>query len=157
MDHWHLLRDVRLRALDDSPGALWAYGPEQDWARPEWTHLFHGAKWLVAESEDGVVGVLRSVPDDERSRSRRLESIWVDPGHRQRGICSSMLRKIIELEAAEDVLYLWLWVIADNDMAIKVYRHLGFERTEEDPKPLPLDQEGHELRLRLRIADRLST
>lgn len=153
---WEKIRDVRSRALADSPDAMWPYGPEREWTEREWAPLFDGARWLVAESAGEIVAVLRSAPDRESPRSRRLESIWVDPAHRRRRVFTSMLRTIVEMEAARGVEHLWLWVIDNNDVARKAYEQLGFEQT-GDPKPLPPDKGGHELRMSLAIARPLST
>jgi hypothetical protein len=65
---WRVLKEVRLRALQDSPKAFMScYDSElllSDW---EWRKMFDASIWIVAREADEVVGLARSVDDPSRS------------------------------------------------------------------------------------------
>lgn len=145
-DDWEILQDVRLRALEDSPAAFLSTA-ETSWGEAEWRALAVEDAWIVARSGDQVIGVARSVrvydrPTDER----HLESVWVDPLHRKKGVLRAILRYLVELEP--DVRTWMAWVLDGNDEAHAAYERLGFESTGER-QPLTDAPRRVEERLRL--------
>lgn len=148
-DDWQLLRDVRLRALKDSPAAYLAdYEDEESWPEANWRRRFAGSLWVVAQEGDRVFGLARAVRVDERPPDERhFESVWVDPGDRGTGALRAMLRY---LEDAEPRITDWLvWVLNDNVPARKVYERLGFHPTGER-QPLADGSGRSEIRFRFR-------
>ena len=126
-DDWEILQDVRLRALEDSPAAFLAKA-ETSWSEAEWRALAVEDVWIVARSGAQVIGVVRSVRVDDRpTDERHLESVWVDPLHRKKGVLRAILRYLAELEP--DVRTWMAWVLDGNDDARAAYEHLGFETT----------------------------
>src|SRR5688500_4420006 len=144
---WRVLRAARLLALHNSPHAFTAtYAREAGWSEPEWRRLFDSATWIVARETQKVVGLARSVGEPEHA-TRHVESIWVAPTHRRRGVLRALLQALAEMERGMGVTDLLLWVLEDNYAAQRAYEALGFEPTGER-QPLA-DFGRYERRLRL--------
>lgn len=145
-EEWYLLRTTRLRALSDSPDAFASgYEVEADWDKGQWQRLLAGATWAVAIEAGTVIGIASVV---DRYDGRHVESIWVAPTRRRRGVFRALLRALVDRERANGAHDLVLWVVEDNDDARRVYRRLGFVPTGERQR---LSGERYELRLRLLI------
>ena len=128
-DDWRVVRDVRLRALEDSPAAFLAKA-ETAWGQEKWRAIALEGAWIVARSEDQVIGVVHSIRVDDRpTDERHLESVGVDPLHRRRGVLRAILRYLTELEP--DVRTWMVWVLDGNDEAHAAYERLGFQSTGE--------------------------
>jgi ribosomal protein S18 acetylase RimI-like enzyme len=154
-DAWLELRTARLQALLDSPHAFTsAYSHESEWAASEWRRLFDAATWIVACDAEKVIGLARSVSEPKRSATRHLESIWVSPTHRRRGVFSALLQALAEIERGMGVTNLLLWVLEDNHIAQRAYEALGFKHTGERQLLPAFGRFERRLRLVLgRIAD----
>jgi ribosomal protein S18 acetylase RimI-like enzyme len=153
---WQLLRNARLAALFDSPHAFMStYAVEQRWRKPEWQRMFDNSTWIVAWEAGKVIGLTRSLADPELPLWRHLESVWVAPTHRRRGVCGILLRAVAERERVNGVNELLLWVLEDNHDARLAYKSLGFEQPGERQY---LEAVGQcEERLRLGIGDLLGS
>jgi ribosomal protein S18 acetylase RimI-like enzyme len=129
---WRELRAARLRALLDSPSAFTSrYAYESELGEPEWRRMFHAAAWVVSREAEKVIGLARSVREPGRPTRRNVESIWVAPTHRRRGVCRALLHAVADLEGQTGVTDLLLWVLEDNLDAQRAYDALGFEPTGE--------------------------
>jgi ribosomal protein S18 acetylase RimI-like enzyme len=129
---WRTLRDVRLRALRDSPHAfLSRYDCELLLGEREWRQLLDSATWVVAREGEDVVGLARSVAESAHPWRRHIESMWVAPTHRRRGVSRALLDALADKERRAGVTELLLWVLEDNDHAQGAYATLGFEPTGE--------------------------
>jgi ribosomal protein S18 acetylase RimI-like enzyme len=129
---WWVLREARLQALRDSPKAFASdYAQESQWGELEWRGTFAGATWIIARKAESVIGLARSIGEPGTPGSRHLESIWVAPEHRRRGVCRTLLRALAEKERQRGVTDLRLWVLEDNDGAQRAYEALGFKLTGE--------------------------
>lgn len=149
---WRVLRGARLGALLDSPhGFTSNYALESRWGEPEWRAMFTDATCIVAREDNSVIGLARSIRERKLPRVRYVESIWVAPTHRKRGVCRALLRSIAKRELEEAVAELRLWVLEHNHNAYSAYLALGFEPTGERHFLSALEQ--FELRLRLNIRD----
>ncbi len=146
---WMHLKSVRLRALQDSPHAFAsAYQHEARWSEDQWRSTFDASLWLVARARHGLIGLARSTPA-ERIWQRNVESVWVQPDRRRRGVIRLILQRLIEHEPA-GVTELYAWVLDGNDAARRAYLRLGFVFTGER-QPLPGSAGRMEERLVLRI------
>ena len=149
---WPLLRAARLEALRDSPHAFMSsYVRESDWGESEWRSQFDAATWIIAREVEEVIGLARSVCEPEQGSKRNLESIWVAPTHRGRGVFRRLLQTLTQIEQEMGVTDLLLWVLDDNHVARRVYEAVGFEWTGES-QPLPALRKSED-RLQLRIGD----
>jgi ribosomal protein S18 acetylase RimI-like enzyme len=129
---WRVLREARLQALRDSPKAFASdYAHESQWGELEWRRTFALATWIIARKAESVIGLARSIGEPDTPGSRHLESIWVAPDHRRRGVCRTLLHALAEKERQTGVTDLLLWVLEDNDGAQRAYEALGFELTGE--------------------------
>jgi ribosomal protein S18 acetylase RimI-like enzyme len=149
---WSVLRAARLRALLDSPHAFISrHAYEKCWSEREWRSTFEAAVWIVAFHQGRIVGLARSARGAGPDWERQLESIWVDPLYRRRGITRRLIEALIERERRLGVSDLLIWVLTDNVAAVSVYERLGFVPTGER-QPLPDDPGRIEQRMRLRIS-----
>lgn len=160
-DDWATLRDVRLRALKDSPDAyLSTYDVENSWTEDRWRRSFAGSIWVVtrdagsrlasssADSQARPIGLARSIQVPGRpNEERHIESVWVDPEYRGKGVMRAILGFLI---AAEPKVRDWrLWVIDDNAKAREVYKRLGFKTFEGQSLSDGSGRREEHLRLRL--------
>ena len=109
------------------PATLQA-GVRQVFAKPN-----HG-RYLVAQAEDGqVVGSLMITYEWSDWRNGQvwwIQSVYVDPGHRRRGVFKLLYRAVRELgEQAGGVCGYRLYVERDNARAQETYRTLGMSQT----------------------------
>jgi ribosomal protein S18 acetylase RimI-like enzyme len=147
---WRVLRAARLRALRDSPHAfLSSYALESSRSKLEWQGQFDHSTWIIAREPEEVIGLARSVGEPGCSSARHIESVWVAPTHRRRGICRGLIQTLICLEQRIGATHVLLWVLDDNNDAQGTYEALGFRPTGERQYLPSVGQ--YEFRLRLRI------
>jgi ribosomal protein S18 acetylase RimI-like enzyme len=147
---WRILRDTRLRALIDSPGAFTShYHLERRWSEHQWRQRFRAATWVVAVERGTVIGIAGLV-NDHPEEPEHVESIWVAPAHRCRGVSRSLLETMMGIAQRAGLAELLLWVLEDNVLARRIYAHLGFEWTGER-KPIRPGHGRFERRLRRAI------
>ena len=130
-DDWPIARDVRLRALKDSPTAYIAdYEDEVTIGEAGWRERFTRMRWVVARDVSRIIGLASSVRVPGRpTYERHIESVWVDPRYRRNGVLRAVLG---ELGAAEPEVTEWrVWVLDTNTLARQVYDRLGFNPTGE--------------------------
>jgi ribosomal protein S18 acetylase RimI-like enzyme len=148
---WQVLRTARLRALLDSPHAfLSSYAQESSWGELEWRRLFDHSTWIVAGGREQVIGLARSFGERGCSLTRHIESVWVAPTHRRRGICRELIQTLVDLEQRIGATEVLLWVLAGNQDAQRTYEALGFTPTEDEGQYVPSVGQ-YEFRLRRRI------
>lgn len=130
------LREVRLRALHDSPDAftqplsaaeieLLSLWKERIAASVEGREIR-----LVATEADGrFVGLAAGVPFGNRIR---VISVWVERASRGQGVGAQLVRSVGRW-AAERGLECQIEVTPGNDRAMALYERLGFVATNETP------------------------
>lgn len=149
---WPLLRDIRLRALRDAPFAFdSAHDVEAAWSEADWRATFESATWLVARDTHRAVALTRSAQEPGHPWLRNIESVWVEPVFRRRGIVRLLLATLTETERRAGVTELRAWVLDGNDGARRAWQRLGFAPTGER-QALPGAGGRIEERLRLGIA-----
>jgi GNAT superfamily N-acetyltransferase len=126
-DDWRLLRSARLAALQDSPHAFTSsYAREAAWGDLKWQRLLKTSTWVVVRDGRDVIGLAKSVKARWRPTSRYVESVWVAPTHRRRGVLGVLLYKLAETCRPIGVTELRLWVLVDNHAAYDAYMALHF-------------------------------
>jgi GNAT superfamily N-acetyltransferase len=126
-DDWRMLRTARLAALQDSPHAFTSsYARESKWEDLKWQRSLTTSTWLVARDGQDVIGLAKSVKVRWQPASRYVESVWVAPTHRRRGVLGALLYKLAETCRPIGVTELRLWVLVDNRAAINAYLALRF-------------------------------
>ncbi len=132
-NEWKTLRKLRLTALADSPDAFIAtYKTEKKYRKASWLAEFARGFWYVFEDDGrpiGLIGVVHysHMPRDECS----LEFIWVSRNYRQSGIASDLIASVLKLLREAQYRTAYLWVLDDNEVAIGLYKKLGFVSTNE--------------------------
>jgi ribosomal protein S18 acetylase RimI-like enzyme len=129
-EEWRTLRDVRLRALEDAPGAF-ATRFEEARGRPERWWLEWAARsadgdgqaMFLAWEDDEPVGIAGTFVDDG---TRWLISMWTSPAARGRGVGHALVDAVVEFARATGGGELLLEVTEGNDAAYALYRACGF-------------------------------
>jgi len=149
-----ILREVRLRALLDTPSAFArTHAEEAEYADDLWSWRAENAatgndsvyflSFMPGESHAcGMVGAYR--PDE--STIPDLVSMWVAPDHRGAPIAAALVDQVVRWAAAADYPSIELWVTRGNDRAAAFYRRCGFVET-GDVASLPSDPCAEELRM----------
>lgn len=133
-DQWRILRDVRLRALEDAPyafGTTLADGEQrtdrdwQDMAREHAT-LSDRAYFMayMGDNPCGMAGCYRRTSDIVM-----LTAMWVAPEFRGKNIGEQIVRAVIEWAREGGASTLEAWV-SENNPARIFYQRIGFEETD---------------------------
>jgi ribosomal protein S18 acetylase RimI-like enzyme len=129
-EEWEVLRDVRLRALEDAPDAFatthaQALARPDDWWR-DWAQrsaVDAGQAMFLAWEAAQAVGLAGAYGDRRRFD---VVSMWIDPAHRGRGVASALLRAALGFAGDAPV---YLGVTEGNDAARRLYERHGFVAT----------------------------
>ena len=149
-DEWPVLRTVRLRALGESPHAFMArYEDEARLSAREWRQRLVTAVWAVAVESGEIIGLAGLVEGQQPHMEKHVESIWVAPTHRCRGVFRSLLAALADEARRTCLLELPLWVLEDNKIALLAYSRLGFVATGERQA---IDSTRNRFERRLRLA-----
>lgn len=136
-----VMRDVRLRMLEDSPEAFatrlldaQAY-PFDIWeGRAAAQHSGFEEASFLAFVQDTAVGSVTGIP--MTPDTRQLVAMWVDPAYRRLGIGRGLVDALVRWAWRGPADRVTLWVVDSNRPAKALYRKFGFEPTEES-QPLP--------------------
>ncbi len=138
---WRLLRDVRLRALADSPAAFASdLARESGFEEATWrSRAVSGATFVASTPEVGL-GLATGLG---AGPVRDLVSMWVAPACRGTGLAERVVAAVVGWARDDGATALDLDVALDNARAIGFYRRLGFRSTgRRQPFPgRPLVQE----------------
>lgn len=130
-DDWEKYRDVRLRALKDSPFAFGGtYENEVQQSEELWREKMHRAV-LVAEINSKIVGLVVGKKNSEIENVVNLFSMWVDPEFRGRSVGTKLIEKFIEWAHMENATKIISGYAQDNTGAKQYYESLGFKETDE--------------------------
>jgi predicted GNAT family acetyltransferase len=126
-DDWAVLRDVRLRALADSPDAFGStLEREQDLGEKEWRRRLVRPVY-VAEVGGRPVAMAGTFPSDG---ALQVWGMWTDPDHRGAGHACALLDTLVGPAAAEG-RPVALHVNIANPGARAFYQRYGFLGTGE--------------------------
>ncbi|MBT3602186.1 MAG: GNAT family N-acetyltransferase [Candidatus Latescibacteria bacterium] len=127
------LKDVRLRALQDTPSAFGSTHAREA--------LFTDEMWIVratlqpdrvtylamdGQEACGIIGGFLNLEEGPRVT---LVSMWVAPTHRCVGVGQQLVQAITGWAKAQSVGRLFLQVTNNNDLAIAFYQRIGFAKT----------------------------
>jgi GNAT superfamily N-acetyltransferase len=134
-DEGHVLRDLRLRSLADSPEAFGqpldeeAGRPDLEWHRSAmWSCRGDRRAWLFAERGREIVGLVQG--RRRRPATLLLFSMWVDPGARRLGVGRELIAALEGWARGWRASETVLWVFRGNHRAVNFYLNLGFEPLE---------------------------
>lgn len=133
-DYWAVYRDLRLRALSDSPAAFGSTF-EEEHQRPNdaWVARLagpaadnHQQSWPFAAEVDGIpVGLAWVKLDVLATKTAHLYHVWVAPQARGRGVGAGLLNAAIEWTREHGATTLHLEVTSSSTAA-RLYRRSGF-------------------------------
>jgi GNAT superfamily N-acetyltransferase len=147
---WQLLREVRLRALADTPyafGSTW----EEEQARGDewWITSVAALGWFVAVDGAEVTGLIAGI-GRENGDDHHVVSTWVAPERRGSGTAQQLLAAVVEWALDHGGSGLVLDVAENNPRARRFYEKVGFVATGAS---MPLRSHpgvtSHEMRLEL--------
>jgi GNAT superfamily N-acetyltransferase len=159
---WETVREVRLRALAESPGAFFAtLEQEQAYDEQKWRQRLTETAYFGAW-EDGreprLIGLVATFPeagpDAGPAASWHLVAMWVSPDRRGGGIADRLVAAVCDLARARDAARVALWVADANPRAQAFYRRLGFRLSGERGLLRDDDPGSGEARMTLDLRDR---
>jgi ribosomal protein S18 acetylase RimI-like enzyme len=144
-----ILRDAVLDAVGTSPDSfMMTIEDVEAQSLAYWKNEIRSSTWAVVQRDNEIVGVVAGkLPDsdqdqEDQASTRYIESVWITPRLRGRGLGKRLVYYLLEMEYRKDqqIRHFLLWVFATNSVAIKMYEHLGFWPTLESK---PLHRTGH--------------
>lgn len=124
------LRAIRLRALEDAPGAFaTTLEVARGWPVERWRAQLEPRATFVAVRNGVDVGVARGDRDPEAADCAWLLSMWVAPEARQRGIGRMLIAEVVAWAQDAGCERMLLDVSDDHAAAIACYAALGFAAT----------------------------
>jgi ribosomal protein S18 acetylase RimI-like enzyme len=139
---WRLYREIRLRALADSPDAFGSmYEHEAVRADAEWEARLtagataHGQMPVVALVDDTPVGLAWGRQDEQEPTVAHVFQVWVSPEARGQGVGRLLLTAVLEWAKAIGVCTVRISVTCSHLAAVQLYRRAGFVDAGE-PEPL---------------------
>jgi len=139
---WRTYKDLRLRALADSPDAFGrTFDEEKDRSDTEWLNrLASGVASpldlpLVAEVDREPIGLAWGRIESSNLDVANLYQMWVAPNYRGRGAGQMLLESVIAWARVAKVCYLALSVTCGDSPAMRLYVRAGFKPVGE-PEPL---------------------
>jgi RimJ/RimL family protein N-acetyltransferase len=132
---WELLRDVRLRALREDPGAfLSTYAQESAFTDEQWqarASQSNGASF-VYEGPAGGEGLATGFVDADPA-TVFLVGMWVAPTLRGSGAASELVAQVVGWARARGAERVGLSVEEHNHRAARLYERCGFTETKSPP------------------------
>jgi ribosomal protein S18 acetylase RimI-like enzyme len=126
-DDWAAVRDVRLRALADTPTAFGSsLARERAFTDDEWRQRLSGPNATFL-ADDGAAGTATGIRGE--GGRRELVGMWVDPAARGTGAADALIASVRAWAVGDGGLVLTLGVTEGNDRARRVYVRNGFTPT----------------------------
>ena len=136
---WQEYRDVRLRALADSPAAFGSnLQRERAFDDAVWRERAGSGRTLLARLRGAPVGLVTTIEEEGRPDERQIVSMWVDPAVRRSGVGRALVLAALRAVRAQGVRRATFFVADGNEAAARFYERLGFTSTGER-QPLPSD------------------
>ena len=149
-EEWERARDLRLRALEDSPDAFGAtLEHERTFGEAEWRSWVSGWKgttnvFLTAEDGETWLGMaVGSVSDGDPVG--HLYAMWVEPDARRSGLGTTLVDGVLAWAREAGVPEIELGVTENHGGAVAFYERMGFADTGQR-HPL---RDGHPLSVRV--------
>jgi ribosomal protein S18 acetylase RimI-like enzyme len=131
-DELDRLRELRLRALLDAPGAFGRRHDEEAGRGPEeYRGWVTDGSTLVVEDDKGWHGLVAMLVDREDPSLCHLASMWTEPAYRGQGLGRMLVEAALSWARVIGAVRVRLGVVEDNWPAIHLYEQAGFEPTAE--------------------------
>jgi GNAT superfamily N-acetyltransferase len=128
-----VFKDVRLRALQDSPTAFSStYAkesqfPDEEWRKRAVRWSSDGSAIFLAMDGDAGCGIIGAYEDDEQCA--QVVSMWMAPEARRTGLGKRLVAAVVQWARSRGMRMLKLMVTSVNEGAISFYERMGFART----------------------------
>ncbi len=128
---WAMYRDVRLRALADSPASFTAtLAEEADRDEQFWRDRMTRSHRLLAERGPVPQGIVSLGPYEQEPSAGEVFGLYVVPEARGTGISWRLVEAAAALATQQAYLQLYYWVGTDIGRAIGFANNFGFRTTE---------------------------
>jgi GNAT superfamily N-acetyltransferase len=150
---WEVVKETRLRALADAPGAFAStLARELELSDAEWKRrVVHGA-WFIARYGARPIGIAAGFAEDGTPDERHLVAMWVEAEQRGTTTATSLVESVCHWAVDAGAVSLALWVADGNSRARRFYDRLGFCSTGER-QPLPSAPDVDEEKMVRRLVD----
>jgi GNAT superfamily N-acetyltransferase len=133
-------REIRLRALRDSPDAFGTTFTEAEAKPPQW--FIDRAReldeqpdrWgvlIACDDDDAFHGMLYAAVSSESPSTMEVFGMWTDPALRRQRIAASLIDAVVSWAKRLGLNRIELWVTEGNDAAIGFYNRVKFRDTGE--------------------------
>ncbi|MGI8946647.1 MAG: GNAT family N-acetyltransferase [Ornithinimicrobium sp.] len=138
-EDWVDYREVRLRALKESPEAFVASVEEEnDFPEERWRDRMRRSQRLLAQRDKDAVGVASIGTEGTAEDSvGELFGLWVHPDQRGTGVARRLLEAAARTAREDDLHHLVYWVGTDNGRAVAFASSFGFRPT-DNRRPMRL-------------------
>ncbi len=167
MNEWRLVRDARLRALQEAPYAFGStYAAEAELTDADWQRRSQSATQFLALDGAEVIGLATAQrsptdpsmptrdsperPERPERREWQLFGMWVDPRYRRMGLAQRLIQQVVDLAGKDGAQWLRLSVVRTNERALRTYLNFGFAPT-GPPHAMPRDAAVFEQQLVLAL------
>jgi L-amino acid N-acyltransferase YncA len=124
---WSLYREVRVRALAESPGSFTAtLADETDRAESFWRDRMAGSYRLLAERGQLPQGIVSLGVYEEDPSAAEVFGLYVVPDARGTGVSWRLVEAAAALATQNGYRQLYYWVGTDNGRAIGFAKNFGF-------------------------------
>lgn len=133
-DEWQAYREIRLRALRESPEAFVATVEEEEaFTEEQWRDRMERSRRILAEDDGQVIGVasMGTVHRTNVEGAGELFGLWVQADRRGTGVARRLLEKAAAVAREEGLRQLVYWVGTDNGRAVAFASSFGFRPTDD--------------------------
>jgi ribosomal protein S18 acetylase RimI-like enzyme len=132
-NQWERLRSIRLAALENDGQAFGGnLEAESSYDESAWREKFKIFTGVIASIDENDVGFM-SVENlkGDFGATCWIGSCWISPVYRRKGVLQALFDFVDQHAVERDWLIQGLGVWVDNEIAIKAYEKLGFEKMGE--------------------------
>lgn len=131
-DEWEMYKEMRLRALQESPEAFVAdYETEVDYEEDFWRTRMRRSARLLAERDGEAVGILSLRGNDKLfDNAAEIFGLWVPQNLRGSGVAARLVQSAAKAANGDGHTQLVYWVGTDNGRAVAFASSYGFRPTE---------------------------
>ena len=131
VSEWSLYRDLRLRALAESPSSFTAtLAEEADRDEQFWRDRMTRSHRLLAERGPTPQGIVSIGPYEEDPSAAEVFGLYVVPEARGTGVAWRLVEAAAALAIQQAYRQLYYWVGTDNGRAVGFAQNFGFRVTD---------------------------
>jgi L-amino acid N-acyltransferase YncA len=128
---WSLYREIRLRALAESPGSFTAtLADEADRDEQFWRDRMTRSQRLLAERGSVAEGIVSLGPYEQEPTAAEVFGLYVVPEARGTGVSWRLVEAAAALATQKAYQQLYYWVGTDNGRAVGFANNFGFRTTD---------------------------